>query len=58
MLASDTAGTPLGKRIVKVASFVPGDMSLTVPDNTMLSPNLTPLLGAESVVALGPLPIA
>jgi hypothetical protein len=58
MLASDTAGTPFGKRIVSAESLVPGDMSLTMPFIITLFPNVVTSFWIETVVALGPLPIA
>jgi hypothetical protein len=58
MLSSDTAGTPLGNRSFKASSWVPGETSVTVPLISMGVLNGTAVSGAETVIELGPLPIA
>src|SRR4030042_537385 len=57
-LSSATAGTPLGKRIVKAESFVPGETSVTMPFTITLLPCTETSGPAVTVVALGPLPTA
>jgi hypothetical protein len=58
MFASETAGTPLGKRALKEYVSVPGDMSVTMPSTSTLLPCTETFGPAVKVVALGPLPIA
>ena len=41
MFASETAGTPSGKRATKTSLFVPADMSVTMPFTRTLSPIAT-----------------
>ena len=57
MLSSDTAATPFGKRIFIASSGVPGDMSVTVPLSITLFPVVIAVIGASTVMALGPLPL-
>src|SRR5665647_3315370 len=58
ILASDTAGTPFGKRAVNAKFLVPGEISVTVPFTTTVLPISIETSGALIVMALGPLPIA
>ena len=58
MSASDIAGTPFGNRIVTLMSSVPGDTSMTVPCMSIGVLTDCVVSGAETVVALGPLPTA
>lgn len=57
MLASETAGTPFGKRAVCSFYFVPAAVSITEPSISTLLPYIETFGDAEIVVALGPLPI-
>ncbi len=56
MLSSETAGTPSGKRIACSFSFVPAEISVTVPLMRMLEVLGTETSGAETETLVGPLP--
>ena len=49
MLASDTAGTPLGKRVACSFWFVPAEMSVTVPLIVRYVPTVVATSGAVTV---------
>ena len=55
---SDMHGIPLGKFNATALCFEPGEMSITVPDMIMGVAVETPILGAVTVIVLGPLPKA
>jgi hypothetical protein len=58
MLASDIAGVPLSTKSKLPASLILPEFvwSVTVPVIVMLEPSGGSICGAETVVALGPLP--
>ena len=56
-LASETQGTPFGKSAFCSACVVPEETSITVPVIVIGVEVVTPMSGAVTVVALGPLPI-
>lgn len=56
MLSSETAGTPSGKRAVLSASFVPGELSVTMPFMRTVLPSLSTSFCIDAVMAVCPLP--
>jgi hypothetical protein len=57
MFASETAGTPLGKREAKAGPILPADTSVTLPSTSMPLPSVKIFDEAVKVVAVGPLPM-
>src|SRR5450759_980819 len=56
MLASDSAGNPLGKFAATSSCFAPAETSITEPVIVIGVTVVTPTLGADTVVADGPRP--
>src|SRR5208283_6232113 len=58
ILASETHGKPCGKFAAIACCCEPAEMSITVPLIVIGVAVVTPRLGAETVVVLGPMPYA